>query len=267
MIKLNTESSIWWILNDIHILMTISHLKKIIYNNIISSQVNQILFFRVFNYLDWLILEGEEKRGWCPGSNEERPPGNCPPSRGRHCLGRKRVLWHWRHVNWAGIGGDSRITCIIGFYVVHPWDYSLSLACFCCSFTFRLFCLVYFAGVQVSVIFKVSLQLSWSKFPSLSRICFSLTRNHHRHTGQQIRSHSKFQEEKSDLSATIILGKPATFVHDRVSEQLQSAPARVFAGGCGRGLGHFSVWDQSSEGCGRGRSVRGRGVGQGQGSW
>lgn len=81
--------------------MTISHLKMIIYNNIISSQVNQILFFRVFNYLDWLILEGEEKRAWCPGDNEERPPCKCPPSRGRHCLGRKWVLWHWRHVNWS----------------------------------------------------------------------------------------------------------------------------------------------------------------------
>lgn len=89
--------------------------------------------------------------------------------------------------------------------------------------------------------YKLSLQLSWSKFPSLSRICFFSTRNHHRQTGQQIRSHSKFQEEKSDLSATVILGKSAAFVHDRVSGQLQSAPARVFAGGCGRGLGHFSV--------------------------
>ena len=41
--------------------MTISHLKMITYNNIISSQVNQILFFGVFSYLDWSVCPAGEE--------------------------------------------------------------------------------------------------------------------------------------------------------------------------------------------------------------
>lgn len=243
--------------------MTISHWKMITYNNIISSQVNQILFFGVFNYLDWSICPAGEKRGWCPGNNENDLPASVRLAVEGTAWAGKWILWHWRHVNWSRDQEETQGSpIIIGFYVVlHPWDYSLSSRTFC-YFTTRLFCWVYFAGVQVSVMYKLYSSPGAANFRIFLESTF-LDQKYHRQTGQQIRSHSKFRKKKVIYLPQLFWASLPLCAWPSIWAAARGTPARVFLGGYWAWAWAFFSLRPEQRGCGgvecEGEGVWGRG--------